>query len=78
MANNTPGRRRVEIEMDEDVHEAMDTLRRLLGRTMREEIVAACRRHLSAPPEPPPPQVITTPPLPPVKRGRGRPRKVQS
>lgn len=75
MPNNTPGRRRVEIEMDEDVYQRMDDLRRLLGRSMRDEVQAACERHLSAPPEPPPPPVITTPPLPTVKRGRGRPRK---
>lgn len=78
MPNKTPGRRRVEIEMDEDVYRRMDALRRLLGRSMRDEVQAACERHLSAPPEPPPPPVITTPPLPTVKRGRGRPRKVQA
>ncbi len=82
MANNTPGRRRVEIEMDESLAAELDALRAKFGRTMRQELEIAARRHLDTPPIPPPPPVAPPPPppmppLPPMgeKRGRGRPRK---
>lgn len=76
--HQTPGTVRVEIEMDETLYTRMTALRKTLGRTMRQEIEAACDRHLSAPPTlPPPVPPVITPPLPPVgeKRKRGRPRK---
>jgi hypothetical protein len=47
--NQTPGRRRVEIEMTEGVAARLDALRAKFGRTMREEIELACTRHLDSP-----------------------------
>jgi hypothetical protein len=79
--NQTPGRRRIEIELEEELAAGLDALRVQFGHTMREEIKTAIMRHLSSPPPVPPPPAPPPPlpssyPLPPVgeKRKRGRPR----
>ncbi len=72
-----PGFERIEIEIPKADAVRLDEFRARYGNTRRAEIELALARHMASPPpvpQPPPPPVV--PPLPPVKRGRGRPRKV--
>ena len=72
-----PGTVRIEIEIPDDTAARLDEFRAAYGNTRKAEIELALSRHMASPPpvpQPPPPPVV--PPLPPVKRGRGRPRKV--
>lgn len=66
-----PGRTGAYIELDDEVLAAMRELASRNGRTFKDEVQHACRRHLGAPPK----LNIDTPPLPPAEVQKSAPKR---
>jgi len=75
--------RKAMIDFEDWIHDGMAALAEANGRTLRAEVLHACRRHLEAPPRVQ--VVVDVPTLPPAEIGppakpqkkRGRPRKAK-